>query len=372
MRTSAGPGRTPFEYAGRTWWTDDGAVAGYDATMRGGRQARGGRVGDHPDFAAGAAAAAGSYARTVGHPDADPSGIFAMPNLTTRDGCEAYAARLGVPGPAVLAGRTASSAGSTTTSCTTRSTPAGSGRTPARSRPATYLDLYHRSMRAAHLLARQYDPHAKAFISLTHHWAKPGEHAVATAAESCSTCCWLLAGRGRLRLGDRAPPVPAEPADPRVWADTQATFSFDTPKVTFRNLEVLDAWARQPGAMFRGKRVRTIHLTEQGLNSQGLLGGGAARPGGRDRVRVGEGAGPADRSRRSSTTTGSTTAARAACGSGSGGSPTTRTEPLGPKPIWDVYKALGTPREAEVTGTYLEVVGAKSWDEVRYRGVDRE
>src|SRR5205085_12251815 len=33
-----------------------------------------------------------------------------------------------------------------------------------------YMDLYQRSMRTAYLIARQYNPWARVFISLEHHW----------------------------------------------------------------------------------------------------------------------------------------------------------------------------------------------------------
>ena len=36
----------------------------------------------------------------------------------------------------------------------------------------TYRDLYQKSMRLVYLIARQYDPHAKPFISLDHCWTK--------------------------------------------------------------------------------------------------------------------------------------------------------------------------------------------------------
>src|SRR6478672_10684826 len=37
-----------------------------------------------------------------------------------------------------------------------------------------YMDLYQRSMRLVDLIARQYDPNARPFITLTHHWAEAG------------------------------------------------------------------------------------------------------------------------------------------------------------------------------------------------------
>ena len=62
-------------------------------------------------------------------------------------------------------------------------------------------------------------------------------------------------------------PYPQNLFEPRVWEDNQVKFSFDTPKITFKNLEVLDAWMKQPRAAFNG-RPRAVHLSEQGLNSR--------------------------------------------------------------------------------------------------------
>jgi hypothetical protein len=43
----------------------------------------------------------------------------------------------------------------------------------------------------------------------------------------------------------------------------------------------------------------------------------------------------------------------------------------GKKPIWYVFQAAGTPRQAEVFAPYLPVVGIKSWEEAVYKGPTR-
>ena len=48
--------------------------------------------------------------------------------------------------------------------------------------------------------------------------------------------------------------------------------------------------------------------------------------------------------------------------------PDDEREPLGAKPIWHLYRALGTDAEAAACAPYLDVVGVKAWDEVRHRG----
>jgi hypothetical protein len=43
-------------------------------------------------------------------------------------------------------------------------------------------------------------------------------------------------------------------------------------------------------------------------------------------------------------------------------------DPMGKKPIWHLYKALGTPEENEVAAPYLKTIGITTWDEVLYKG----
>ena len=48
--------------------------------------------------------------------------------------------------------------------------------------------------------------------------------------------------------------------------------------------------------------------------------------------------------------------------------PEDKDEPLGKKPIWYVYQAIGTAKEAEATEFAKSIVGVKDWSEVRYHG----
>ena len=47
--------------------------------------------------------------------------------------------------------------------------------------------------------------------------------------------------------------------------------------------------------------------------------------------------------------------------------PDEKGDPLGRKPIWYLYQALGTPKEDEVAKQYLKTIGIKSWDEAIYK-----
>ena len=361
MRESGGPGRTPFEFAGRTWWADDGAVAGYDATMLAAAK-RGAVVSAIILVTQGRNAPAGSYAHIVAHPDADPSGIFAMPNVASRGGCEAYAA--GLEFLARRYSRPDGKYGRVHHYILHNEVDAGWVWTNAGEKSArTYLELYHRSMRTAHLIARQYDPGAKAFISLTHHWAAQGEARWYGSRRLLELLLDFSHAEGDFDWAIAFHPYPQSLGDPRVWENDQATFSPESPKVTFKNLEVLDAWAKQPAAMFQGTRVRTIHLTEQGLNSKDYseaslrdqaagMAYAWAKVQALDSIEAFQYHNWIDNR-------------------GEGGLriglrrfPDDTDAPLGPKPIWHLYEALGTPGEAAAMAPYLSVVGLKSWDEV--------
>ena len=62
-------------------------------------------------------------------------------------------------------------------------------------------------------------------------------------------------------------PYPQSLFNPRTWEDTQATFDFNTKKITPQNLEVLDAYMKLPSLRFQGQ-VRSVHLSENGFNSK--------------------------------------------------------------------------------------------------------
>ena len=61
-------------------------------------------------------------------------------------------------------------------------------------------------------------------------------------------------------------PYPENLFDPRTWEDTEATASFDTKKITFKNIQILPAFLRQKRFLLNGKPRRVI-LSEQGFHS---------------------------------------------------------------------------------------------------------
>ena len=73
---------------------------------------------------------------------------------------------------------------------------------------------------------------------------------------------------GDFKWGVAHHPYPQSLFEPKSWLDDQATFDYDTPQITFKNLEVLDAWIKQPRALYQGKIKRTVFLSEQNPNSK--------------------------------------------------------------------------------------------------------
>ena len=363
--TTPGPGRSEFMYGGRTWYAEDRNMAELDRTLQA-------TAAHHLVVSAiillgqGGNAPPDSFSRRVAHPDADPSGIFVMPNVVSEDGLTAYAAALDflarrysrpdakygrihhwILHNEVNAGWVWTNAGEKT--------------------PLLYTDLYHRSLRVAQLIARQYNSHAKAFISLEHHWNVRPTHIYA-GREILDLLLDFSAAEGDFDWAIAYHPYPQNLFDPRVWADNEVDFTFDTPKITYKNLEVLDAWVRQPRARFLGKTLRTVHLTEQGLNSMDYS----------DKSLRDQAAGMAYawNKYKDLATIEVFDYHNWVDNRGEGGLqiglrkfPDDKADPLGRKPIWYVYQALGTAREAEVTEFAKAIVGIKDWSEIRHHGV---
>lgn len=362
--TTPGPGRSAFQYAGRTWYAEDRNIAALDRTLQA-------TAAHHLVVSAiillgqGGNAPADSFSHRIAHPDADPSGIFVMPNVTSEDGLAAYAAALDylaqrysrpdaqygrihhwIMHNEVNAGWIWTNAGDKT--------------------PLLYTDLYHRSMRVAQLIARQYDSHSKAFISLEHHWNIRPTHIYA-GREILDDLLDFSTAEGDFDWAIAFHPYPQNLFDPRVWADNEAIFTFDTPKITYKNLEVLDAWVKQPRARFLGKTLRTVHLTEQGLNSMDYTE--------KSLTEQAAGMAYAWNKYKDLSTIEVFDYHNWVDNRGEGGLriglrrfPDDSAEPLGKKPIWYVYQALGTPGEAEATAFAKPIIGITDWSEVRYRG----
>jgi hypothetical protein len=134
-----------------------------------------------------------------------------------------------------------------------------------------FAEDYLRTMRLAHDAVRRQSSWGRVYMSLEHHWnirygagderqAFPGRAFVdyfARRAREGGDFGWHVAFH----------PYPENLFEPRFWKDKTATTQvLTTPRITFKNLQVLPAYLRQPALLFDG-HPRRIILSEQGFHT---------------------------------------------------------------------------------------------------------
>lgn len=138
--------------------------------------------------------------------------------------------------------------------------------------PGTLAEVvadYETAVRLVHQGVRGASRHARVYLSLDHHWtaAAPG----ATAEQAVPGRAFLEEFARRARAsGDfdwhlAHHPYPDDLGNPRTWLDRSATPDPGSPHVTFKNLEVLAQFLREPAMMHEGGPRRLI-LSEQGFH----------------------------------------------------------------------------------------------------------
>ena len=222
-----------------------------------------------------------------------------------------------------------------------------------------YMDTYIKSMRMCYNIARRYDPYTEVFGSFTHSWSRAVQ-----IEDSYSGLDMLNVLNDYCRVeGDfqwalAIHPYPQDLFEPKTWNDPDATFDRLSPYVTFKNLEVLDHWAKQKENRYQGTVKRSVWLSENGTNSRTYeekdlceQAAGFAwawtkikQLDGIDGVQWHNWADAEDEG-------GLRIGLRKF---GSHGNE--------PKEVWHVYKAAGTPDEERVFQKYLPVIGISDWN----------
>ena len=346
---------------GRTWWVNPQRVQAHDRLA--GFATRHGMIvsaivlvgfGDS------------AFAKLLQHPEAARAGQYVMPNLTTREGAEAYEAAI-----AYLTERYAQPGdphGRITNWILHNEVDYGWEWTNMGAQPlAVYLDTYVRSMRIVHTLARQFNPHARVFISLTHNWNVPDDPAGKTYGPR--RMLELLAKYSRLEgdfeWGVAYHPYPQSLFKADAWNDSLPTDDFDTPLITPKNIAVLDRWMHRPEMMFQGK-PRGVLLSEQGYHtpdysdaSQRLQAAAFVytwhKLRGLKSIEAFHNHRWVDHPQEGGLKLG------------------LRTLPSDGKPYgdrkfaWEIYQALDTPDEAAKTEFAKELIGVKTFDEIKWQ-----
>lgn len=134
----------------------------------------------------------------------------------------------------------------------------------------TVATQYAIAVRLCHTAVRKYNASARVFISLDHFWNM--HYSDASETQCCQGRQLLeklheeIAAHGDFDWGIAYHPYPENLFEPRFWLDKTATFRDDTPRITFKNVEMLPRYLRRSDLCFDGHPRRVI-LSEQGFHT---------------------------------------------------------------------------------------------------------
>ena len=227
---------------------------------------------------------------------------------------------------------------------------------------------YEDQVRLAWESLHRHSANARIYLSMEHNWAAKNHRDPLQACPG-RTLLELFAKRARER-GDfdwnlAFHPYPSNLRDPRTWLD-KVTFNDNTPKVTFKNLEVLTKKLATPEMLYAGK-PRRLSFTEQGFDlpdrPEGLTEQAAAYAYAWEKVlRLGDAVDAfhyhrhVDHSLENGLRFGLWS-----------NKPGTISEPDQKRPIWFLFKSAGTAEWKATAEPYLKTCGLKSWDELNLR-----
>ncbi len=362
--TEPAAGRTAYRYGSRTWYVDENcpAIRGMDMNTKI-AQENGWLISGILLLPVDRSYTPGTWASLANHPECQASAAFAMPNMLSKEGAEAYAATMTYLCERYSSGRH----GRIHHWIIHNEIQNGFFWTNAGDRDImTYMNLYCKSMRTVYNIARQFDPNAQVLISLDHDWNRKSNKRSYEGMKLMDILLDFSHKEGDFQWGIAYHPYPQDINNPRTWEDDQALYTFDTPFMTPKNLEVLNEFAGLPSVRYRGM-PREIHLTEQGLNSpdyseKSLQDQAAGMVYTWEKIRH---------------------LKNIKCyyyhlwadDHGEGGLRLglrkfhdDKDDPLGKKPIWDVVRAYETSEWEAVREQYREILGIRKWNEILYKG----
>ena len=304
--------------------------------------------------------------RLLQHPNYTSEGIFTMPNMTNPESVNCYGASLDFLANRYC--RSDNSFGRIHHWIMHNEVDAGLSWTNMGEKPMiVYMDTYIKSMRLCYSIARNYDENSEVFGSFTHSWASAVEPRFYAAKEMLKTLVDYSLAEGDFQWGVAYHPYPENLFEPKTWNDPNATFSMNSPLITFKNLEVLDTWIKKPENKHRGTVKRTVWLSENGTNSKTY---------GEQDLKE-QAAGFAYTWKKIKTLDGIDAFQwhnwidnryEDGLRIGLRRFPDDQSEPGGKKPVWFVFQAADTNQENVVFDPYKSVIGINNWSEVLHSG----
>lgn len=292
-------------------------------------------------------------------PECD-GGYYTMPNLTTPEAVNFYAASLNYLAAHFSTGKH----GRINHWIMHNEVDQGSTWTNMGEQPEMrYYDRYMKSMRLCYNIVRQYDQHASILGSYTHTWNEEGnEYSPRRMLEQNVA---YSKAEGDFRWGVAYHPYPIDLTSPTFWNDDRgrAVFNNDTRYITFLNPEVINEWILSKAHRYKDGSKRVLVFSEQGTNSPSysdrdleLQAAGAAwiwkkleRLEGVDAMQWHAWADSREEF-----------GLRIGLRSFDDGPFANRQA----KPAWYVWQAAGTEREQAVFEPYLKVIGISSWNDI--------
>lgn len=135
-----------------------------------------------------------------------------------------------------------------------------------------FMQFYEHAVRIVFATARKYYASARIYISLDHLWNRPFREESGRYYRGRD----IIEVMNRLtKTGGDYPwhiayhPYPEDLTKPATWNDTTAIDDFDTPRITFKNIHVLNQYLAQEHLRYAGQ-PRRVTLSEQGFHTPDL------------------------------------------------------------------------------------------------------
>lgn len=347
------------QYNGKTYYFNKSFLEGnLDAPLRIAAKynvAVAGIILIHPASALGADQ---GIASILQHPDYNVKGTYTMPNMTTVESTDCYAAILDF-----LAQRYCTKE-MRITHWIIHNEIDGAINWVNMGDPevATFMETYMRSVRMCYNIVHQYDQNARVYIPFTHGWTQMAGGDWYRVTDMLDMLNQYSKAEGDFFWAPACHSYPEQLGNPKVWNDKNSTFSMKTQFVSLKNLEVLNKWVLTPSNKYLGTHNRSVWLSETGTGTSvtptesdnTYQAAGFAY--GWKKIKALEGIegiqwhnwydNPAEAV---------LLGLRFQEGTG-------KPEAGQPKPVWYTYQKAGTPEEDEYFEQYLPLIGISDWN----------